>query len=492
MILTLLSHQWKAFWRSRNAGQSIVLQLFVGFVILYLLASFFFLGVSLKRFLPHLFPGLPVIESFCGLILYYFFIDILLRFFFQDLPSFAIQPYLLQNIRRTQLATFINLRSLPHFLNVLPLLLFLPFTLMYIPAGYGPLATAALAMAIVFGVFFNHFAMQYIMRKSFFNSWWALATFGLLVGLSLLPRFHVMTIQRLSAGFFLRILQTPALVTIPFALAVLAFFNNQLFLQRNLYLEELTKGSGKRRSTDYTFLRRWGMPGELAALDVKLILRNKRSRPTLYLSFIVLAYGFIYYQPMYMRPMNYGMLVIAAFLVSGAFIVNFGRFAFAWQSVHFDGIMCSNLEFADLVRAKLLLYNIVSTSSLLICSFYGLIDWRILPMQLAAWLYNVGCTSVISLWIATYNYKPIDLSKTAAFNYQGNGGTANLLFTLIIFILPMLIYAPFSIFIGPWAGVTAIGAIGLISLLLRNVWITILTKEFYKRKPLILEGFREK
>jgi hypothetical protein len=330
------------------------------------------------------------------------------------------------------------------------------------------------------------------MRKSFFNSWWALATFGLLVALALLPRFHVITIHQLSAGFFLRILHNPVLATIPLALAVLAFLNNQLFLQRNLYLEELTKGGSKRRSTEYAFLRRWGMPGELAALDVKLILRNKRSRPTLYLSFIVLAYGFIYYQPMYMRPMNYGMLVVAAFLVSGAFIVNFGRFAFAWQSVHFDGTMCGNLEFADLLRAKLLLYNIVSTSSLLICSFYGLIDWRILPMQLAAWLYNIGCTSVISLWIATYNYKPIDLSKTAAFNYQGIGGTSNLLFTLIIFIVPMLIYAPFSIFIGPWAGITAIGATGLISLLLRNVWIAFLIKEFYKRKPLILEGFREK
>jgi len=492
MILTLLTHQWKAFWRSRNAGQNIVLQLFVGFAILYLLACFFFLGFSLKSLLLHLFPGRPVIESFCGLILYYFFIDILLRFFFQDLPSFAVQPYLLQNIRRAQLATFINLRSLTHFLNILPLLLFLPFTIMYIPAAYGAAATGALAMAILFGVFFNHFGMQYIMRKSFFNSWWALGTLGLLVGLALLPRFHVMAIHQLSAGFFLRILHTPALAVIPFVLAALALINNQLFLQRNLYLEELTKGGRKKRSTEYAFLRRWGLPGELAALDLKLVLRNKRSRPILFLSILVLAYGFIYYKPMYMRPMNYGMLVTAAFLLSGVFIVNFGRFAFAWQSVHFDGLMSWNLEFADLLRAKLLLYDIVSTASLLICSFYGFIDWHILPMQLAAWLFNIGCTSITSLWIATYNYKPIDLSKTTAFNYQGNGGTANLLFTLSIFILPMLIYVPLSIFIGPWVGITAIGAIGLISILLRNVWITILAKQFYLRKDLILEGFRAK
>jgi hypothetical protein len=46
--------------------------------------------------------------------------------------------------------------------------------------------------------------------------------------------------------------------------------------------------------------------------------------------------------------------------------------------------------------------------------------------------------------------------------------------------------------IGPWSGILAVGLAGLISLLLQDRWIDWLTREFSKRKYLMLEGFREK
>ena len=120
MILTLLSHQWKAFWRSRSAGKNLAAQIFMGFIILYLLACAIVLGFSFRRLLPELFPGQDVIRVFCGLILYYFLADILLRFQVQELPVLSVQPYLAQNIRRRQLVRFLNVRSVFHFLNLLP------------------------------------------------------------------------------------------------------------------------------------------------------------------------------------------------------------------------------------------------------------------------------------------------------------------------------------------------------------------------------------
>jgi len=58
--------------------------------------------------------------------------------------------------------------------------------------------------------------------------------------------------------------------------------------------------------------------------------------------------------------------------------------------------------------------------------------------------------------------------------------------------VPMVIYAPFAFFINAWSGIIAIGLLGLISFLLQDWWIDILTKEFFKRKYKILSGFREK
>src|SRR5580698_8197043 len=126
-MITLLSHQWRAFWRSRSAGKNLAVQIFIGFLVLYLSASALLLGLSLEYFLPKFFPGQDITRTFCGLILYYFAIDILARFQLQELPVLSVQPYLGQNIRRSQLVRFLNVRSLFYFLNLLPLFIFIPF-----------------------------------------------------------------------------------------------------------------------------------------------------------------------------------------------------------------------------------------------------------------------------------------------------------------------------------------------------------------------------
>ena len=149
MILTLLSHQWKAFWRSRSAGKNLAAQIVMGFVILYLLACAIVLGFSFRHLLPELFPGQDVIKVFCGLILYYFLGDILMRFLIQELPVLSVQPYLAQNIRRRQLVRFLNVRSIFHFLNLLPIFIFIPFVITVIGPAYGPLPTACFVIGFL-------------------------------------------------------------------------------------------------------------------------------------------------------------------------------------------------------------------------------------------------------------------------------------------------------------------------------------------------------
>ena len=106
MILTLLLHQWKAFWRSRGAGKALIFRLLVGFVLLYFLATGLALGLYMPEILLHFFPGQDLVTVFCSLLLYYFSIDLVVRFLFQDLPVLATRPYLLQNISRRRLVSF--------------------------------------------------------------------------------------------------------------------------------------------------------------------------------------------------------------------------------------------------------------------------------------------------------------------------------------------------------------------------------------------------
>jgi uncharacterized protein DUF5687 len=491
MLLTLLSHQWKSFWRSRSAGKGLVVQLFLGFLILYLLAVAVGVGFYLQTFIQQVFPGKDVILVFCGFILYYFFIDILMRFLLQDLPTLTIQPYLTQNIKRSQLIRFLNIRSLFNFFNLLPLLLFVPFSVVVIGVKYGAAASAGFWVSIFFLTVFNHFFILYIKRKTIVNSWWLAGFFVVITSFGLCDYFNIFSVTHISSIIFIKLIHHFWLCIFAIALAVISFINNYNFLLKNLYLEDISGKSKRRESTEYTFLDRFGNIGELVSLDVKLLLRNKRPRTVLMLSVAFLFYGFIFYKPELIAKGNWGFLLIGGVFVTGLFIINYGQFLFAWQSSHFDGLMSSNLHVRTYIKSKFVLLTAVSTIVFFISSLYGLLAWKLILIQTAAYFYNVGINTVIVGYFATRSYKAIDISRGATFNYQGLGAS-QWIYSLFVFLVPMAIYLPFGLLISKWAGILALGIAGLISLLLQDWWIGILTKEFFKRKYLILQGFREK
>lgn len=490
MIPTLLSHQWKAFWRSRSAGKNLATQLVIGFIVLYLLACAIFLGFSLRKVLPELFPGHDIIRVFCGLILYYFLIDILIRFLVQELPVLSVQPYLAQNIRRRQLVRFLNARSLFHFLNLLPVFIFLPFVVSVIGPAYGPLTTACFVISIFSLTLFNHFLVLYLKRLTIINSWWLVGFLGAVGILIALDRFRIFSFTALSTSLFSTLLKYPALAIAFVALSICSFINNSLFLHRNLYFEEITRRGRQRQSAEYGWLQQWGLAGELVGMNLRLVLRNKRAKTVVLMSFVILLYGFIFYNPKTLNSQTH-MVFMGALFITGIFVINFGQFLFAWHSSYFDGLMSLPVSMTTFIRAQFLMFNAVSSISFVITSLYGLISWKIIPFQLAAWLYNIGINSVIVVYFATRSYKALDLAKGATFNYQSTG-MAQWLNALAVFLVPILLYVVLNYFFNEWVGIITLGALGLISLLLQNWWINILTGQFLLRKHLILSGFREK
>jgi hypothetical protein len=491
MILTLLSHQWKAFWRSRSAGKSLAAQLVIGFIILYLLACAILLGFSFRHLLPRFFPGQDVIRVFCGLILYYFLVDILTRFMVQDLPVLAVQPYLAQNIRRRQLVRFLNARSLFHFFNLLPVFIFLPFIITEIGPAYGPLTASCFVISILAVTLFNHFLVLYVKRKTIINSWWLVGFLGAVGILIALDHFNIFSFTALSTSLFTTLLKYPILAIGFLALCIWAFVNNSLFLRHNLYFEEMTRRGRQRQSAEYAWLQQWGLAGELVGLNLRLILRNKRAKSVVLTSFVILLYGFIFYSPQALKSPHTHMIIFGALFITGIFIMNFGQFLFAWHSGYFDGLMSLPVSIPTFIRSQFLLFIAVSTISFVITSLYGLISWKIIPFQFAAYLYNIGINSVVVVYFATRNYKAIDLSKSASFNYQGTG-MAQWLNVIAVMLVPIGLFLGLSYLFNNWIAITTIGAFGLISLLLQNWWIGILTEQFLLRKHLILSGFREK
>ncbi|WP_129715348.1 DUF5687 family protein [Pedobacter sp. SYP-B3415] len=490
MLTTFLTHQWKSFWRSRNRGGSIAAQVVLGFFMLYFMLIAIAIGLFMPQFIGKLFPGQDVFVVFTGLLLYNFVLDFAARLQLQDLPTLSIVPYLHLNIRKQQIVNFLNLRALFTVFNLYPFLLFGPFTLYRISQAYGTTAGVMMFVAVISLSLFNNYLVLYVKRKSIGNAFIAILVVAVLAVFGLLEYLHIISILGFSSAIFMPVMKQPLLALIFPVMALIVFLINSAYLRANLYTEELSTREEKKASTDYAFLNRFGRVGELAALELKLILRHKRSKNSLTMGALFLFYGFLFYKQEHLAKDSFGMMLFAAVFMTGISIITYGQFMYAWQSAHFDGLLANKVDFKNFIRAKFLLFTIASTLVTLLSSFYGFLSWKLLLLHLAAYLYNVGFGTVIVLYFANFNFKRLDLSKGASFNWQGVGATQWIL-GLPFLLLPLVIYIPFGLADKPYIGLIALGLFGLITWLMRPFWINMLTKKFEKQRYKLAEGFRE-
>lgn len=490
MLTTFLSHQWKNFWRSRNKAGSIAAQILLGFFIVYFLLLAIAAGFGMSALLRKFFPTANIIEVFNGFILYYFMFDLASRTQLQELPTLSIIPYLHLKIKKKTIINFLNIKSIFTVFNFLPLFIFTPFIITKVAPALGGLTALMYLVAIFSLTAFNNFFILYLKRKAISNVGYFAAIIVIITSLAGLDYFQVISVREASNVVFKTIAQQPFLTLLFTAAAVFIFIINSRYLRSNLYTEELSSKTEKKGSTDYPFLNRFGKVGELAALELKLILRHKRSRSSIMMSFFFLCYGLLLYKPKYIESDSFGALIFAAVFMTGIGILMYGQFMFAWQSAHFDGLLANKINFRNFIKAKFLLFTISSTIITILSTFYGFMSYKLLYLHLVCYLYNIGFASVLVLYFATMNYKRLDITKAASFNWQGTGATQWILgFPFIL--LPILIYLPFGVLDLPYWGLAAIGIFGLVTLLMRNFWINLLVKRFEKQRYKIAEGFRE-
>ena len=488
MNLTFLIHQSKAFWRSKNTGKSIAMRIVMGILILYLLLNVLVVAFFMDSILEKTYPNQEIIPSFNSLLIYYFLIDLLMRFQMQELPTLAVRPYLHLRINKNQLINYLSLTSLGTAFNLTPLLLTLPFLIKVILPEYGTAGILAYSIAIIGLTLTNHFFSLWIKRKVNLNAIWMLIFFGtFLIFVSLDFYFKLFSISALSALIFNSVKSAPLYSLIFLLAAGIIYLINYRYLRSNLYLEELYSGDNSHKSsTEIPLLGRFGMSGDLAANELKLILRNKRPRSVIMMSLFFMFYGLIFYN----RPdFSYPMIIFCGMFMTGIFIINYGQFMFSWQSAHFDGILVSKVRAKDFFKAKLLLFTMFSTISFLLTIPYVYFGWRVLVIHFIMFIWNLGVNTLLVLFFANRNYRRIDLSKGSAFNWEGVGASQWIL-SIPLLLGPFIIYFPFNLLDYPEIGIAIIGLIGLLFILSREYWVNKLIVKFQEKRYMIAEGFR--
>ncbi|HKK78215.1 MAG TPA: DUF5687 family protein, partial [Phaeodactylibacter sp.] len=218
MVYRLLRHSFLSQVRSPFWERSLIVNILLALLALYLLLNFLAIGYFLDVILAESFSGQDIIAVANGFLLYTLLGGLFARFMVQNFPMLDMQPYLLLPIKRNRLYHFLLLRSVFNLVNLMPLVVALPFALKVVYHRLGTASGTVWLATILALSLANHFLAFYLKRQ--FNLR-PLAIVGLLVLLGGLVTLDVQGVVSFSAAFgqgVTMIVEQPALLVLPIAI----------------------------------------------------------------------------------------------------------------------------------------------------------------------------------------------------------------------------------------------------------------------------------
>ncbi|WP_396155898.1 DUF5687 family protein, partial [Flavobacterium macrobrachii] len=322
--------EWKSFLRSASFGTNLAMKIIMGLVALYFLACFAIMGLGVYFILED--EGMKPLETVNKFMIYYFAVDLLIRYFLQKMPVMNIRPLLTLPIKKGTIVHFSLGKTALSFFNWTHALFFIPFTIVLLIKGYGYQAILwNIAMFAL--VYFNNFINILINNKdAVFYS--VLAVFA---GLGLTHYYNIFDITAYTQPFFQGMYDTNYLFLIPVILLVAAYYFSFQYFKSNLNLDEgLAKKSEVAQTENYTWLEQFGTLGTFLKNDIRLLRRNKRSKTTLIMSVVFIFYGLLFFTSSIEAYDNPAMKVFAGIFVSGGFLFTFGQFIPSWDSAYYQ------------------------------------------------------------------------------------------------------------------------------------------------------------
>ncbi len=491
MVGIFLDHSWKKFRRSVSFSREAATTVFLGFIALMMSGYLLALGFVLPRIIAE---GLnePDVAGFVNrLFLYYLSFEFIFRYLIQNLPVLDAQPYMHLPVKRATIVHFLLGRSVFSVLNIFVLFLFGPMAFTVIAPEYGSLAGLCwIAGFWLLSVTVHFLVMLYKVKldDTFVGILVMVGAFAVFAAADYYGWFNLSTV---SAYVFSGSTSGVGFLIGTLALAAIGYAVNYRVFRDGLYPDEVAPSDGGQVNTpEFGFLRRLGLTGEWIMVEVRLILRNKRPRTMLFISALILLYGFIFYpNPRYTTEMP-GFLLFVGTFITGVFMMNYGQFLFSWQASHFDFTLTRPVSIQQFVNSKYWLLAFVTLMFFVLSIPYVYFGWKIIVVNVSMLLFNLGVNVFVIMNLAMWAPKRIDLTKGGAFNVQG-AGAAQWLMGLPIFLGPYVLYLPFSFMGYPMAGILAVGLLGLLGIICRPYLVALTARRLQQNRHVLAEGFRK-
>jgi len=477
--------EWKSFFRSASFGTNVVLKVFMVLLALYFMAMFLALGFGIFPMLEDM--GLNPFNTVNKYLIYYFVLDLVIRFFMQKMPVMNIRPLLALPIKRNSVVHFALAKTTISFFNLLHAFFFIPFSIMLVLNNYSLPSVVLWHLGIVGIIYANNFINILLNNKdSIFYP-----ILALVVGCGIAQYYKVFDITIYTAPFFEGLYKTSYLAILPVVIAAAWYYFAFNFFKNNLNLDEgLAAKSDVAKTENFNWLNRFGTLGTFLKNDIKMIKRNKRSRTTVLMSFLFLFYGFIFFN----NPTQPAVMgIFAGIFVSGGFLFTFGQFVPSWDSAYYQLMMSQNIQYKEYLSSKWWLVVIATAISTLLASFYLFFGWHTYLLVLVGAVYNIGVNSHLVLLGGAFVKTPIDLSTaTKAFGDKQAFNVKTMLIAIPKLLLPILLYGLGKSFFNDSIGLLFVAVAGVLGFAFRGKVFNWIEKIYKTEKYETIAAYKQK
>lgn len=477
MIFSLLQLEIKSLFRSsqfKKEAFSFFMKLVLGLYLVLLLLG---LGVSTSKLIQEYYPNQNVLYVVSGFFIFYWLYDLLLRFMSGGSPVVAIKPLLLLNIKHHYIIKYTLLKGYFKLFNIVHLFYFVPLSIILISQGFSVYSVLLWSLSMLILLSCNSFLSIFLDKVSFF--------FYVFVGLcTLLGLAQVngwLDILPIVSPIFYFFYAYSFSIIISFIILIFCFVVTYKYYEAQLYLDKgLKKEDAQVKSLDIKYLASLGSIGAFIKNDLYLIMRNKRPRTTVLMSLLFVFYPFLLVR--FNSEVNH-MMVFAAIFATGGFMISFGQFVPSWDSAHYPLFMTQNVSYREYLLSKWYIMVIACIITFIICSFYLFISPIFFLALLAGAIFNIGFNSNLILLMGAFVRQPIDLSSNVgAFGNTKAFNVNTLILSLVIFIVPLLIYSLFQFICNEYVGFLAVAFFGCLGFLFRDRVFNNIVKIYKKYK----------
>jgi len=481
----LASLEWKGMKRKGGMAQSIIMAIGKGYFGLCYLIIMTAMSAGLFKLAEE--QGVEPLQGFFKYAIYLWLGDLVIRYFFQKMPTTLVKPLLIQNVRKKTIVNYCLTKSALSFFNFVNLLMGIAVLVKLIKMDIG--VTTSILFTLSFTLLFlaNNFLVQLLNHVNKF----ALPFLIVFAGVLALDFFKYVEATAYTKYFFEALYNYPFLIVVLAAYLIALLVACYRFYFKNLSLDSAVVVKKETyKYYDLNFLNRFGTLAPFLKLDLKLLTRNKRTRTVLLMSGLFLLYGLLVFT-MDMYKDNILFTILFSIMVSGGFMMLFGQYVPSWDSSYYPLMMTQNIPYRTYLESKWLIMVLGTLVSMVLASFYLFFGLQTYLIIVAVGFYNIGWNCYLSLITGAFVRSKIDLSSnknafgdTKAFNVQ------TLLLSIPTIAIPMLLYFVLTKLLTFNTAMIVFVAIGLVGILLKKPMFNLIENLYKSQKYKTIKAYK--